>query len=79
MDSNRSRARAKARQHTEQARALRAVVKAQQRVDAAVAELDGALVTATNLHVHSAALAEALGVSVATLWRRVRAAREAVG
>ena len=78
MDSNRSRARAKARRRAEQARSVRGVERAQQRLDAAQAQLDAALVTAMNQHVRSTELREALGgLGHATFWRRVAAARKA--
>jgi hypothetical protein len=79
MDSNRSRARAKARRHAEQARALRAVARARRRLGEAQAQLDAALVAAVSQHARSSELRETLGgVTHATFWRRVKAAREAV-
>jgi len=76
-DSNRSRARARARRRAEQAQALRAVVRARAARDRADAALDRALTVAVDQHVRSADLAGVLGVSVATLWRTVAAARQA--
>jgi hypothetical protein len=54
-------------------------MRARQRRDAAQAQLDAALVVAVDIHVHSTDLRRALGgLTLATFWRRVKAAREAV-
>lgn len=60
-------------------RALRAVAEALTRVESAQAQLDAALVAAADQHVPSTQLCELLGLTRATFWRRVRAARVAVG
>ena len=79
MDSNQSRARAKARRKADQAKALRSLAEAlnrldaaQQRLDAAQRRADEALVAAMNLHTLSDDVRGLLGLAPATFWRRVR-------
>jgi hypothetical protein len=76
-DSNPSRARARARRKVEQDQAFGDLVAALNGLEAAQERADAALVNAADLHVPSDELRALFGVSTATLWRKVKAAKEA--